>query len=77
MALIPDDGLIYQNYDNAQTQEGAIDFVSWDADGFTLNQTDADPTGNELLYLVMGSDAAAGPSIPVVMHHNQQQKQVG
>lgn len=50
-----DDGLIYQNYDNAQTQEGAIDFTSWDSDGFTLNQTDADPTANEILYIIFGS----------------------
>ncbi len=50
-----DDGLIYQNYDNAQTQEGAISFTSWDSDGFTLNQTDADPTTNEILYIIFGS----------------------
>ncbi len=55
-----DDGLMYQNYDHAQTLEGSIDFVSYDADGFTLNQTDADPSANEMIYLIMGSDAVAG-----------------
>lgn len=48
------DVLIYQNYDFNQTQEGAIDFSSWDVDGFTLNQTDADPAQNEMLYIVFG-----------------------
>ncbi len=46
------DVLLYQNYDYAQTQLGAIDFVSWDADGFTLDQTDADPTANEIIYIL-------------------------
>ena len=62
-----DDGLMYQNYDFAQALEGSIDFVSWDADGFTLNQVDADPTvGNEMIYFVIGADAvaAAGPVYP-------------
>ncbi len=62
-----DDGLIYQNYDFAQALEGSIDFVSWDADGFTLDQVDADPTaGNEMIYFVIGADAAAaaGPVYP-------------
>lgn len=55
-----DDALMYQNYDFAQGVLGAADFVSWDADGFTLDQTDADPTGNQILYLVMGALAVAG-----------------
>ncbi len=62
-----DDGLVYQNYDHAQALEGSIDFVSWDGDGFTLNQVDADPTaGNEVIYFVIGADevAAAGPVYP-------------
>lgn len=52
------DGLMYENYDYSQTVEGAIDFVSWGADGFTLDQTDADPTaGNEIIYLIFGAEA--------------------
>ncbi len=58
-----DDGLVYGNYDHAQTLEGSADFVSWDSDGFTLNQVDADPTaGNEVIYLVIGEDAGAPPA---------------
>ena len=63
-----EDGLMYQNYDHAQTQEGAVDFVSNDADGFTFNQTDADPTaGNEVVYLAFGSDPAAGGVDPIAL----------
>ena len=60
-----DDALIYQNYDQNQTLEGSIDFASFDTDGITLDQIDADPSGNEMLYLVMGDAAAAGLSINV------------
>lgn len=50
-----DDAKIYQNYDFNQTLEGDIAFVSWLANGFRLNQTDADPSGNEIIYMVFGS----------------------
>ena len=56
---VQDTTALYSNYDYNQTLEGDIDFVSWNADGFTLNQTDADPTGNEIIYLVMGAAGAA------------------
>ena len=73
-----DDALIYQNYDFAQSVEGAIDFVSWGADGFTLDQTDADPTaGNEMIYFIFGADeVVGGPTIPVFIHHYQDQGQL-
>jgi hypothetical protein len=58
-----DDGLMYLNYDYAQTQTGAIDFVSYDSDGFTLNQTDADPSANEMIYMIFGSDAVEGGAV--------------
>ena len=48
---------LYQSYDFAQALTGEIDFVSWDSDGFTLNQTDADASGLQVIYIVMGSDA--------------------
>lgn len=54
-----DDGLVYKNYDHAQNVEGAVDFVSFNSDGFTLDQTDADPAGNQLLWLVIGAEAVA------------------
>lgn len=54
-----DDAKVYQDYDFAQTKIGEIDFVSFDSDGFTLNQTDADATGNEVMYLAVGSTTAA------------------
>jgi hypothetical protein len=55
-----DDGRVYLNYDYAQAKLGDIDFVSWGSDGFTLNQTDADPTGNEVIYLAIGAAAVGG-----------------
>jgi len=54
-----DDGKIYLNYNFGQTKNGDIDFVSFDGDGFTLNQTDADPSANEILYMTMGSTGVA------------------
>ena len=54
------DGLIYENYDFAQGLEGSIDLVSFDADGFTLDQVNADPSGNEMIYFVIGAAASGG-----------------
>lgn len=59
-----DDGLVYQNYDHAQSLDGSIDFVSFDVDGFTLNQVDADPSGNEIIYFIIGAAAAAAAGNP-------------
>lgn len=64
-----DDGLIYQNYDFAQSVDGAMDFVSWDADGFTLDQTDADPSANEVIYMVFGSEPGVGFPWPSKNRH--------
>jgi hypothetical protein len=47
-----DDASIYNSYDYAQTKTGTVTLDSWDSTGFTLNQTDADPGGYELLYFV-------------------------
>ncbi len=63
-----DDALVYQNYDFAQALEGSIDLVSFDADGFTLDQVDADPSGNEMIYFVIG--AAAG-GVPVLRRRRE------
>ncbi len=63
-----DDALVYQNYDFAQGLEGSIDLVSFDADGFTLDQVDADPSGNEMIYFVIG--AAAG-GVPVLRRRRE------
>ncbi len=64
-----DDALVYQNYDFAQALEGSIDLVSFDADGFTLDQVNADPTvGNEMIYFVIG--AAAG-GVPVLRRRRE------
>ncbi len=60
-----DDDLIYANYDQNQTLEGSAKFSKFESDGFELDQIDGDPTaGNETLYLVFGSNAAAPASIP-------------
>lgn len=69
-----DDGKLYQNYDFTPTLEGEIDLVSFDADGLTMNQVDADPTGNQVIYMVMGDAAVGGLSIPVAMHHYRQMR---
>jgi hypothetical protein len=58
-----DNELIYQNYNFSQTEEGAIEFVSWDSDGFTLNQTNADLSQNEILYLLFGSTEVVFPTV--------------
>lgn len=55
------DSRLYQNFNNAQTQEGRIIFVSWDSDGFTLDQVDADPTANQILYMIFGSTPVSQP----------------
>lgn len=54
-----DDGRVYLNYDYNQTKEGDIAFVSYDADGFTLDQTDADPSQFDIYFIVFGSDSVA------------------
>lgn len=55
-----DDAKLYLNYDHGQTKIGDIAFSSWDANGFTLNQVDADPSANTLFYWVIGDAAVAG-----------------
>ena len=57
--------MIYQNYDYDQTLEGSIDFVSWDSDGFTLNQIDDDPSANEIIYLIFGATGGPPAGAPV------------
>jgi len=49
-----------QDYDFAQTKIGEIDLVSFDSDGFTMDQVDADATAQEVLYLAFGPPEAAG-----------------
>lgn len=48
------DNKVYVNLTQTGSVDGDIDFVSWDNDGFTLNQTDADPTQNVVIYFVIG-----------------------
>lgn len=45
---------VYRNVDAAGAYQGAADFVSFNNDGFTLNQTDADPTAAAVLFLAYG-----------------------
>lgn len=45
------------------TLQGDIDFTSFDADGFTLAQEDADPAQFFCIYFVMGDNAAAGGGV--------------
>jgi hypothetical protein len=58
-----DDALVYASYDFTQTLTGSADLDSWDSDGFTLNMIDADPSAFEMLYWVIGAEAAAGFSV--------------
>ena len=48
----------------------AADFVSFDADGFTINNTTADATSREILYFVIGvavGDGAVAPPTPQII----------
>jgi epidermal growth factor receptor substrate 15 len=58
-----DDALLYASYDYSQTLTGSCDLDSWDANGFTLGQVNGDPSAYELLYWVVGDDAAGGFSV--------------
>ncbi len=53
---------IYRNYDFAQNLDGEIELVSWETDGFWMDQVDADPAQNEIIYLVFGPT----PLVPTV-----------
>lgn len=48
------DARVYLNYDLNQALQGDIDFTSFDADGFTLDQIDADPIANQGIYFAVG-----------------------
>ncbi len=50
-----DDETIHQNYAFAQSLFGEISFISWDSDGFTMDQIDVDAAANEILYIIFGS----------------------
>lgn len=69
------DGLIYENYDFAQALEGSIDLVSFDADGFTLDQVNADPSANQMIYMIIGADAAAG-SMPGALRKRKVERNI-
>lgn len=51
------------------TRQAQADFVSQDADGFTLNWTTADATARRMLYLAIG----AGPVAGAAMRHHLRQ----
>ncbi len=53
-----DDALVYTNYDFNQTLEGSIAFSQFESDGFELDQVDADPSANQMIYLLFGEDAS-------------------
>jgi len=53
----------------ANTILGSISFVSFDSDGFTLSQDDADTALNKIVYFAFGNEAAGGGDIPIFMHH--------
>lgn len=54
---------IYNDWNDTGTvREGYIDFTSFDTDGFTLNQQDADPTANQIIYFAVG-DTASTPLV--------------
>lgn len=46
--------------------DAEADFISFDTDGFTVNNTTADATAREVLYFVFGSPAATPPGPDVV-----------
>lgn len=51
---------VYVNLDTADAKEGGMAVNSLDADGFTVQMTDADPTQAFVWYLAFGAAAAGG-----------------
>lgn len=49
-------------------------FVSFDANGWTLNYSAVTTNAKIFLALAIEAEAGAGVTIPVIMHHRQQQK---
>lgn len=50
---------VYVNIDITDTVVGHIDWTSWNSDGFTLTQNDADPTANFAFYIACGNTPVA------------------
>jgi hypothetical protein len=55
---------IYLNLGLGDTVDGHIDFTTFDSDGFTLTQNDADPTANFAWYVACGDSPAAAGAYP-------------
>jgi len=72
-----DDTKIYQDYNFSRTVIGAIDFVSFDNDGYTLDQTDADASGNEILYMAFGSNVVPPSSVGIFQLWNKRRHRKG
>ena len=54
---------VYVNLDVADTVVGLISVTSFDTDGITFNQDDADPSANFAWYVACGNPAVGGGSI--------------
>ena len=55
--------LCLQNIAGAGTNLAGADFISHDADGFTVNWTTVDATARQMAYLAIGSAAAGGAAV--------------
>ena len=53
------DNMLYTEYNYSRTGVSQLDFETWEDDGFTLDQAQADPSAKEVLYFVMGSDVVS------------------
>jgi hypothetical protein len=75
-ALVDDDGpadmevataidfdKVYLNLGLGDTVDGHIDWTSFDGDGFTLTQNDADPSANYVWYVACGNTPVVGGSL--------------
>jgi hypothetical protein len=55
---------VYANLSTASALEGSMGVNSLDADGFTFQMGDADPSGAFVWYLAFGDTPAAGGASP-------------
>lgn len=62
-----DDTKLYQAYNLSGGLRGAIDFVSWNSDGYTLNQTKEETTLVQIIAFLIGD--AAAPAGNLLLSH--------
>jgi hypothetical protein len=66
------DGSVYTNYFHDTLKYDELEFLSWNEDGFSLEQVDRDPSANDaqILWLAFGSSESEVPSVKTVPDQN-------